>query len=181
MENNEQTQKTFQENGVEKQKIIEKAQEERSSELAQILTDEASENLDLVPFVGDGKKIVESFIGRTFSGKELGGKERVIQAAVALGGLVFFFTPPGTVKTARDLTLLAGKSTPAIGDMAEDLKNKGMGRSAAIFEHTEEFMKRYAGTVASAEINLENSLREGFEDLKESITSAFEEDNSEQN
>lgn len=161
---------------LEKEKIFKRCGEEREKELSEILTTEASEAIDLVPFVGDGKKIFESVLGTTSDGKELNGKERIIQAAVSVSSIVFFFTPPGTVMTARNLAVLAGKSPVLIGKIAEDLREKGHDRSAEIFARTKSFMERYAETVKETEKDVTASFLEGFENLKKSVSEAFEDE-----
>src|SRR5207245_1690312 len=70
----------------ERERIMERFQEKRGNALTRVMTSEVVSNgLDLVPFAGGGKMLLESVSRKTLSGQELKGRDRVIHAAIGAG------------------------------------------------------------------------------------------------
>ena len=149
---------------VEREKTIEQAQEKRGNLLTNVLTSEiASNGLDLVPFAGSGKMIVEGIAGKTLDGRKLTGKERIIHAAMGAGSLALDFTGIGE---AKDAAILAGKSIGLLEKVGAKLAEKGAIKGAKIFLATSEFMAKHPQMVAHAEKFAEAKIREKIKDIK---------------
>lgn len=158
------------EESKEQQETMEAMEEgrKRRGELAKnIFTSEiVSNGLDVLPFAGSGKMIVESVYGSTLSGKELSGKDRIIHGAIGAGMLALDFTGIGEVGRAFEF---AGKSLPLVEKVGATLAEKGAVKGAAIFAKTGEFMARHPQLVTRAEKYAEGKVREH---LAESRTAA---------
>ncbi len=145
----------------EQQETVEAMEEgrKRRGELAKnIFTSEiVSNGLDVLPFAGSGKMIVESVYGSTLSGKELSGKDRIIHGAIGAGMLVLDFTGIGEAGRAFEF---AGKSLPLVEKVGATLAEKGAVKGAAIFAKTGEFMARHPQLVTRAEKYAEGKVRE---------------------
>ena len=151
---------------MEKQKLIimEKAVERRGNLAKDILTSEVVNNgLDILPFAGSGKMIVEAAYGGTLSGKEISGKDRIIHGAIGAGMLALDFTGIGE---AGRLLELSGKALPLVERIGAKLAEKGVVKGAAIFAKTSEFMARHPELVARAEKMAETKIRQHLARLK---------------
>ena len=132
---------------------------ERRGELAKnIFTSEiVSNGLDVLPFAGSGKMIVESVYGSTLSGKELSGKDRIIHGAIGAGMLALEFTGIGAAGRALSMS---GRSLSLIEKIGATLAEKGITKGAAIFVKTGAFMARHPQLVARAEKYADTKIRE---------------------
>lgn len=132
---------------------------ERRGELAKnIFTSEiVSNGLDVLPFAGSGKMIVESVYGGTLSGKELTGKDRIIHGAIGAGMLAVDFTGVGAAGRALSMS---GRSLPLVEKIGATLAEKGVVKGAAIFAKTGEFMAKHPQLVARAEKYADTKIRE---------------------
>jgi hypothetical protein len=141
----------------EREKVMEQFQEKRGNMLTNVLTSEVtSQGMDLIPFAGSGKMIVESISGKTLSGKKLTGKDRIIHGAIGTGSLLLDFTGIGE---AKDLTIIAGKSIGLIEKAGVKLAERGALKSAAVFEKTAAFMAKHPEEVAKVEQFAEKKLQ----------------------
>jgi len=152
-------------NNVEREATIEQAQEKRGNMLTNVLTSEiASNGLDLVPFAGSGKMIVEGIAGKTLDGRKLTGKERIIHAAMGAGSLALDFTGIGE---AKDLAIIAGKSVGLVEKVGAKLAEKGAIKGAKIFLATSEFMAKHPELTAKAEQFAEMKIKEQIQNIKD--------------
>jgi hypothetical protein len=158
---------TARESGVENQEtteVMERSQEERARMLTQVLTSEiTSTGLDLVPFAGGGKMIVESIAGKKLTGKQLSGKSRIIHGAMGAGSLVLDLTGIGE---AKDAAILAGKSVGIFEKIAAKLGEKGVARAAKIFLTTGRFMADHPEITAKAERFADQQIRAQIEGIE---------------
>lgn len=153
------------ENQAERERIMDQFQEKRGNMLTNFMTSEmASNGLDLVPFAGSGKMIVESITGKTLSGNKLTGKDRVIHAAIGAGSLALDFTGIGE---AKDVALITGKSVGLVEKVSVKLAERGALKSAKVFEITSKFMAEHPQLVGRAEQYTELKLREGIQSIKD--------------
>jgi len=144
--------------GDERNVIIEQAQQRRGNLLSKIMTSEiVSNGLDLLPFAGGGKMLVESASGKTLSGTELTGRDRAIHAAIGAGSLVLDCVGVGEVNKGR---IVAGKSIGWMEKIGTMLSSRGATRGAAIFEKTAEFMASHPEAVRIAEQYTERKLKD---------------------
>jgi hypothetical protein len=151
--------------GEQRERIMEQFQEKRGNMLTNFMTSEmASNGLDLVPFAGSGKMIVESISGKTLSGRKLSGKERIIHGAIGAGSLALDFTGIGEVK---DVALIAGKSVGLVEKLGVKLAERGALKSAKVFEVTSKFMAEHPQLVAQAETFAEAKIKEGIKSIKD--------------
>lgn len=152
----EQSQET-QEGDIEKERTIESFQEKRGTIITNLLTSETVNNgLNLVPFAGGGKMLVESISGKELSGKKLTGKQRIIHGAIGAGSLALDFTGIGEVSKAG---VFAGRSVGLIEKVGLGLAEKGAVRSARVFQKTAEFMAKHPELTAKAESYADNKIR----------------------
>lgn len=152
------------ETNTEREKVIEEAQEKRGNMLSNVLTSEmVSNGLDLVPFAGSGKILVEGLAGKTLDGKKLTGKERIIHAAMGAGSLALDFTGIGE---AKDIALIAGKSVGLVEKVGAKLAERGEIKGAKIFLATSEFMAKHPELTAKAEQFAETKLNALVREIK---------------
>lgn len=145
------------EGNVEKERTIEGFQEKRGAILTNVLTSETvNSGLNLVPFAGGGKMLVESISGKELSGHKLSGKERIVHGAIGAGSLALDFTGIGEVSKAG---VLAGRSVGLVEKVGAGLATKGAVRSARIFEKTAEFMVKHPDLTAKAELYADSKIR----------------------
>lgn len=153
------------ENRAERERIMEQFQEKRGNMLTNFMSSEmASNSLDLVPFAGSGKMIVESIAGKTLAGKKLTGKDRIIHGAIGAGSLALDFTGIGE---AKNVAIIAGKSVGLVEKVGVKLAERGALKSAKVFEITSKFMAEHPQLVAHAEQFAEAKLREGIKSIKD--------------
>lgn len=151
------------ENQEQKESTIEKFQEERGGMLTDIMTSEITSNsLDLVPFAGGGKMMVESIAGKTLFGEELSGKDRIIHGAMGAGSLALDFTGIGE---AKDAAIIAGKSVGLVEKMGAKLAEKGSVNGAKIFERSAQFMTDHPQLTYRAEQFAEEKIREQIQNI----------------
>jgi hypothetical protein len=149
----------------QRESTIEKFQEERGTMLTDILTSEMTSNsLDLVPFAGGGKMMVESIAGKTLSGEELSGKDRIIHGAMGAGSLALDFTGIGE---AKDVAVITGKSIGLVEKVGAKLAEKGSVNGAKIFERSAQFMADHSQLTSQAEQFAEGKIREQIQDIKD--------------
>jgi len=96
------------EHPTEKEKIIEKAGEERAG----IFKRSMSVGIDMVPAVGEASMIVKGIIGKDYLTQEkLSGKERIVYIGIGVAGAALLFIPGvGEATEATRIGLVAGKS-----------------------------------------------------------------------
>jgi hypothetical protein len=153
------------ENQAEREKTIEQFQEKRGDLLTNVLTSEMTSNgLDLVPFAGSGKMIVESISGKTLTGRKLTGKERIIHGAMGAGSLALDFTGIGE---AKDAAIIAGKSIGLVEKVGAKLAERGAIKGARIFLTTGKFMAEHPQLTARAEQFAEMKIREQIRSIKD--------------
>lgn len=146
-----------QEGNIEKERTIEGFQEKRGAILTNVLTSETvNSGLNLIPFAGGGKMIVESISGKELSGHKLSGKERIIHGAIGAGSLALDFTGIGEMSKAG---VLAGRSVGLVEKVGAGLATKGAVRSARVFEKTAEFMVKHPDLTAKAELYADSKIR----------------------
>lgn len=146
-----------QERNLEKERTMEGFQEKRGAILTNVLTSETvNSGLNLVPFAGGGKMLVESISGKELSGHKLSGKERIIHGAIGAGSLALDFTGIGEMSKAG---VLAGRSVGLVEKVGAGLATKGAVRSARIFEKTAEFMVKHPDLTAKAELYADSKIR----------------------
>ena len=110
----------------EKKRIMEKYGGERSGRLHDFMTSEiVSNGLNLVPFAGGGKMVLESVAGRELSGHELQGTDRLVHAGVGAVSLGLDFTGVGEVGKAA---VVGGKAVIMAEKLATRLAAKGATR-----------------------------------------------------
>ena len=149
----------------EKQEIMESFQEKRGGILTNFLTSEMISNgLNLVPFAGGGKMLIESFHGGTLGGEKLAGKDRLVHAGIAAASLGIDFTMLGA---AGKGTILVGRSLPLIEKIGSQLVARGSLKSARIFAATSRFMAEHPKLVEEAEKAAEIQLNLAVERIKE--------------
>ncbi len=142
--------------------IITEAQEARGGIAKNLLTSEiVSNGLDVLPFAGSGKMVVEAVYGGTLSGRELSGKDRIIHGAMGAGMLALDFTGVG------EAIELGGKAIPLVEKIGASLAEKGAIKGAAIFTKTAEFMGRHPELTAKAEAYAEGELRGVITQIKD--------------
>ncbi len=153
------------ENKAEREKVMEQSQEQRGNMITNFMTSEiASNGLDLIPFAGSGKMVVESIAGKTLSGRKLTGKERIIHGAIGAGSLALDFTGIGE---AKDIALLAGKSIGLVEKVGVKLAERGALKSAKVFEITSKFMAGHPQLTAQAEKFAEGQIKKGIQSIKD--------------
>ncbi|MCX6745239.1 MAG: hypothetical protein NTX82_06995 [Candidatus Parcubacteria bacterium] len=145
------------ESQAEKEKTMEKFQAKRGGMIKDILTSEiVSSGLDLVPFAGGGKMLVESIAGGTLSGQQMTGKERIIHGALGAGSLVIDFIGIGEIEKGG---LLVGKGIVLVEKAGSKLAQKGIIKGAKIFETTAKFMAKNPQLVEKAELFAEAQIK----------------------
>lgn len=148
----------------ERQETIESFQERRGAILNGLLTDEiVNSGLNLVPFAGGGKMLVESISGKELSGHKLYGKERIIHGAIGAGSLALDFTGIGVMSKAG---VLAGRSVGLVKKVGAGLAKRGAFRGARIFEKTAELMVKHPNLTAKAELYADSKIRGLVEKIK---------------
>ncbi len=148
----------------EKGRAIENFQKKRSGILTNILTSEImNSGLNLIPFAGGGKILVESISGRELSGHQLSGKERIIHGAIGAVSLVLDLTGIGQMSKAG---VLAGRSIELVQTVGAGLATKGAARSAQIFKKTAEFMLKHPNLTAKAERYADHKIRKAVANIK---------------
>ncbi len=153
------------EGNLERKKVIEQAQEKRGHMLTNVLTSEiASNGMDLIPFAGSGKMLVESISGKTLSGKKLTGKDRIIHGAMGAGSLLLDFSGIGE---AKDLAIITGKSVGLMQKAGAKLAERGAVKGAKIFLATGEFMAKHPQLTARAEQFVEMKIKEQIKNIKD--------------
>jgi len=158
-----QTEQT--ENQAEREKTVEQFQEKRGNILTNVLTSEITSNgLDLVPFAGSGKMVVESITGKTLAGKKMTGKERIIHGAMGAGSLALDFTGIGE---AKDMAIIAGKSVGLVEKVGVKLAEKGSVKGARIFLATSKFMSEHPQLTARAEQFAEAQIQQQIKDIRD--------------
>ncbi len=123
--------------------------------IERMLTNEIISNgLDLVPFAGGGKMLVESAYGKTLSGKELRGKYRVIHGIAGSASILADFSGGGA------FIPITGRTVRWLELAAEKLTLKGVTRSAKIFEVTANFLKKNPELINLVEKRIEVALNQ---------------------
>lgn len=149
----------------ERRKIMEQYSEERSGKLSKFMTSEiVSNGLNLVPFAGGSKMVIESISGRELSGHELQGKDRLIHAGVGVASLGLDFTGVGEVGKAA---VVGGKAVIAAEKLAARLAAKGATRSARVFAKTAKFMAKHPKATRRAEEYADKRIRESAQLIKQ--------------
>lgn len=156
-------------NGAESEKrneVMEGAQKERGEMLKDVLTSPTvSGGLDLVPFAGGGKMVVEAAYGETFSGKELTGSDRVIHAGVGAASVALDCTGIGEVEKGA---IIIGKSAVLIEKAGVKLAEKSATEGTAkIFAKTAEFMVEHPDITKRVEQVAEIKIREQINKINE--------------
>ena len=152
------------ENQAEKEATMEKFQEKRGGMIKDILTSEiVSSGLDLVPFAGGGKMMVESIAGETLSGQQMTGKDRIIHGAIGAGSLVIDFVGVGEIGKGG---IIVGKGALWVGKAGEKLLSKGAVKGARIFEKTAKFMTAHPELTAKAENFAEKKIIEQAKNIQ---------------
>lgn len=152
------------ERGKEREGILAESQEKRKDLLKDVLTSEmASNGLNLVPFAGGGKMLVESLMGLELTGKKMDGRERIIHAAVGTGSLALDFAGVGVIGKGA---LIVGKSIGIVERMGVRLAERGATRSAKIFNETAEFMRRNPEVVRRMERTAEAYTKKNARKMK---------------
>jgi hypothetical protein len=150
---------------IEKERTMEGFQQERGTILRDLLSFETmNSGINLVPFAGGGKMLVEAIAGKELTGNELTGKERVIHGAIGAGSLALDFTGIGE---AGKVGVIAGKSIGLIEKIGARLSAKGAVRSARIFEKTAEFMVKNPELTAKAEIYADTKIKSLITKIKD--------------
>lgn len=148
---------------ADRQKILERFSEERSGKLTEFLTSETVSNgLDLTPFTGGGKMIMESIAGRKLTGKEVNGRDRIIHGAIGAGSLALDFTGVGE---AGKGAIIAGKSVVLLEKLGARLAAKAP-KASRVMARTVQFMKDNPDKVAFAEKYAEERLQQGITIVK---------------
>lgn len=93
------------------------------SEVAQ--TKEFNQIADATPFVGGVKRVAESVYGKTLSGEELSGKDRLIHGAKGAVDLGLDFTGIGEVEKGAKMAYVGKKIATGLKDNPETLTNLG--------------------------------------------------------
>jgi hypothetical protein len=115
-----------------------------------------SDGLDVVPFLGGTKMMIEALAGRTLAGDKLadkegnhGGTRRIIHAMVGAGSLALDFVPvAGEVK---DGTVFVGRSVGLVEKLGTKFAEKGAFKSAKVFETSAAFMAKHPEATKKAE------------------------------
>lgn len=153
------------EGNVERERTIEQAQEKRGNMLTNILTSEiASNGMDLIPFAGSGKMLVEGIAGKTLDGRKLTGKDRIIHAAMGAGSLALDFTGIGE---AKDIAIIAGRSIGLVEKVGAKLAERGAIKGAKLFLATSEFMAKHPELTAKAEQFAEMKIKQQIQNIKD--------------
>lgn len=149
----------------EKKSVMERYSQERTGKLTAFLTSEiVSNGLNLVPFAGGGKMVIESISGRELSGHELQGKNRLIHAGVGIASLGLDFTGVGEVGKAA---VVGGKAVIAAEKLATRLAAKGATRSARVMNRTAVFMAKNPKATRTAEKYADKRIRESAQLIKQ--------------
>jgi hypothetical protein len=135
---------------LEKQKVIEKAQEKRGSLGVRTL----SSGIDFIPVVGGVKMTAEAIVGKRWggAGKKMNGTQRLIHGAVGVGSIVLDATDVvdlggGTV--AEEGLKVAGKGAEMAAEKGlETAAEKGLEKGAV--KAVEEGSSKVTGEKAAA-------------------------------
>jgi len=119
----------------------------------------ASNGLDLVPFAGSGKMVVESVAGKTMAGSKLNGKERIVHGAMGAGCLALDFTGVEEIR-------VVGKGVSIVKKVGTKLTQKGAVKGARIFTTTARFMAKHPELTAQAEKFAEAEIEKQIRNVK---------------
>ncbi|GEM_PF-6556199 len=131
---NNELNEAAQEKMVQKQEVMEKAQEARGGMLYNLIHNGmVSGGMDFVPFVGGAKMMLESVFGETWADEKLTGTARLIHAAIGAFSFALDFTGIGEVAKAGVLVnklLTSGKMLGGLEKVIVKLTEKGMMKNA---------------------------------------------------
>jgi len=147
-----------------KERTKEKFQEQRGNILTKILTHEITSNsLDLIPFGGGVKMMVEAIAKKTLSGKKLDGRSRIIHAAMGAGSLALDFTGVGEMEKG---VVVVGKGASLIEKIGAKLSEKGVGKMAKVFAATSRFMRAHPELTTEAEKLAQLKINDQIKNIK---------------
>lgn len=143
-----------------KEKVMEESQEKRKGLATRIATSNiTSTGLDLVPYVGSGKMIVEAIAGKDLTGYKMSGKERIVHGLLGAGCLTLELVPvAGTL--GKDAVVVGGRSIVFLERAAAKFGSKGLVKAERIFQKSASFLARNPEITTKAEKYADKKLNE---------------------
>ena len=145
---------------TQKNAVRQQAQEERGN----IALSALNNGLNLVPFVGGGKMMLEAIAGKELGGKKMSGRERIIHAAVgASSAALDIFGGAGDLERGA---FLAGRSTELIENIGGSLAEKGAAKSGRVFTRTAKFMADHPEVTDRTEHYADGKIKEKIKEMQ---------------